>query len=90
MADGCGPFSTIRTHIAPAALHVYFHLCILLDTSAHATTVILTSLKVPTLAQHMSIDLHMVVLYTSLDARRTSNIALGMHDCSVRRDLCNT
>jgi hypothetical protein len=24
--NGCGPFSTIRTHIAPAALHVYFPL----------------------------------------------------------------
>lgn len=26
--DRRGPFSTIRSHIAPAALHVYLHLCI--------------------------------------------------------------
>jgi hypothetical protein len=39
--DGCGPFSTIRTHIAPAALHVYFYLCIAPRQLAHATTVLL-------------------------------------------------
>jgi hypothetical protein len=83
MADGCGPFSTIRTHIAPAALHVYFHLCIFLDTSAHAATVIPTSLDVLFLAQQMSVDLHMVTLYTSLAACGASNIALGVHDCIV-------
>jgi hypothetical protein len=32
-------FSTIRTHIAPAALHVYFHLCMPPRHLAHATTV---------------------------------------------------
>jgi hypothetical protein len=73
-------FSTIRTHIAPAALHVYF-LCILLDTLVHATMVLLISLKAPILAQLVIADLHTVTLYTSLETAGPPALPL-VHDCA--------
>jgi hypothetical protein len=77
MEDGCGPFSTIRTHIAPAALHVYFPP---VHTPRHLSP---RDRGVTGPGSTAKADLHIVVPCASLEAHGASCFARGAQLCCV-------